>query len=248
MILDVNTDACIVMTNKLERLHRSAFPNAVRETLSKAALDVKKVTLLKSADNEFVKRQPNFFRANSRVDFAKGYNISAMKATVGMVEGGLKGGNNYAVKDLEQQEEGGVIGGRSFVPMDGARVGGNSKKIVKAINRISNIKKIANTRNVKGVNWSQRVIKSAVFAGKGGYVLDWRSGKSGILYRINSITRNGGNVLFKKTALFSVNKNRKLTIRATSFMKSAALETADKLEKIYIIEANKQIGRLMNKK
>ena len=49
MILNVNTDAVVALTNKLEKLHRSAFPVAVRSTLNSAAFDMKKDTILKSA-------------------------------------------------------------------------------------------------------------------------------------------------------------------------------------------------------
>ncbi len=42
MKLDVNTDSAIQLTAKLERLHRSSFPSAVRNTLNDAAFDMKK--------------------------------------------------------------------------------------------------------------------------------------------------------------------------------------------------------------
>lgn len=42
MQLNVNTDATVALTNKLEKLHKSAFPVAVRSTLNSAAFDMKK--------------------------------------------------------------------------------------------------------------------------------------------------------------------------------------------------------------
>jgi hypothetical protein len=94
--------------------------------LNKAAFDVKQNTMLKSAEASFVKRQPNFFKANSRVEMASGWDLDKMQATVGFNSSGLKGGsNNHAVEDLEQQERGGTIKSRSFIPTDSVPDGGS---------------------------------------------------------------------------------------------------------------------------
>ncbi|KKN42121.1 hypothetical protein LCGC14_0716250, partial [marine sediment metagenome] len=74
-ILNVNTDEVVRYSNKLEKLHRSAFPIAIRGTLNNAAFDVKQKTMPVSAEKEFVNRQPNFFKANSKVNMAKGFNV-----------------------------------------------------------------------------------------------------------------------------------------------------------------------------
>ncbi|MBL4809315.1 MAG: hypothetical protein JKY43_04565, partial [Phycisphaerales bacterium] len=42
---NVNTDAVVSLTNKLEKLHKSAFPVAVRGTLNSAAFDVKQKSM-----------------------------------------------------------------------------------------------------------------------------------------------------------------------------------------------------------
>ncbi len=252
MKLNVNTDAVVVMTNRLEKLHRSAFPTAVRETLNRAALDVKKDTLLRSADSNFVKREPNFFRANSRVEFARGYDVFTMQATVGMLEQNLKGEHNNAVQDLEQQERGGNIDGRSFLPLYKARVGNSMNKKVKANLRISDIRKTWNTRVVdarkqQAKNKKEAFVRAAIKAGAGGFVLSEEYFGSRILFRIDSVMSRvkGKNTVIRKTGIYSVKKGFQAKVKETNFMKNASLESGGKLERFYHEEGKKQIERLM---
>lgn len=241
MQVDINTDASVVFTNKLEKLHRSALPNAIRSTLNSAAFDVKKVTMPKSADDAFTKRVPNFFKANSRVEMAQGWSVKSMKATVGFTEGGLKGGRNFAVKDLEQQERGGTIKARSFVPSDQAR-GGSKTKPVRPGNRLSRIKKVVNSTQVAGENRQEKFIKSAVYAGKGGHVIG--NFQKAMLWKITSIRRVGRMTRIKKKALYSFERGRDVRVKGTGFMEKASMESAEKMEKWYIEAAKKQIQRL----
>ena len=106
MILNINNDKTVIFTNTLEKLHRSALPVAIRGALNKAAFDLKQKTMPESADKAFVNRSKNFFKANSRVAMAKGFDIGSMKSVTGFTEGRLRGSNNFAVQDLEQQELG----------------------------------------------------------------------------------------------------------------------------------------------
>lgn len=237
--LDVNTDDLNGYSKKLGMLHRSAFPNAVRGTLNSAAFDVKKTTLPASAAKTFIQRQPNFFKANSRVKQASGWNVSSMKATIGMVS--LKG-TNKAVDDLEQQEHGGVIRGRSFIPIRTARIGGSHSKNVKKQNRISGINNIVTARQARGKSRGQRFIKSVIYAGVGGYVLS----EAGILWRVNALNKNrrGG---MKLTALHSFKKKRSVKVDATHFMENAAEKTAKKIPGFYKKEAERQFKKYLGK-
>jgi hypothetical protein len=94
--------------------------------------------MLASADKHFEKRSPNFFRANSKVEKATGWDVKSMRATVGFVSHNLKY-NNEAVRELEQQEHGGSIDHRTFVPLDDARKGGNPTP-VRPMNRLKSIR------------------------------------------------------------------------------------------------------------
>lgn len=170
MQININTESTVKFTNRLEKLHRSALPTAIRQTLNKAAFDVKQNTMPVEARASFEQRQPNFFKATSRVQMANGWSVKSMKATVGFIENGLKGGDNYAVKDLEQQERGGTIRGRSFIPTDVAR-GGSSARPVRPSNRISRVRRVVNAASAHGKTRHEKFIRSAIYAGKGGYVI-----------------------------------------------------------------------------
>lgn len=240
MILNIDTNEVIKYTNTLEKLHRSALPNAIRGALNKAAFDVKQRTMPASAQKEFVNRQPNFFKANSRVDMAKGWSIESMQATVGFIESGLKGGsNNHAVDDLEQQERGGVIGGRSFIPTNTAR-GGSGVRPVRPGNRLTNIKKIVNANKFKGTE-KQKFNQAALEAGEGGFVIGTKAKK--ILWRIDSI--KDGRTVLKIKPIYSFEDKRKVKVKGTGFMQTASLSSGSRIEEFYIAEATRQVERLM---
>lgn len=245
--LNINTDEVVIWTNKLEKMHRSALPVAIRESLNRAAFDVKGTskggegTMLKTSKSAFVNRSTNFFKANSMVEKAKGFNTKSMQAMVGFTSAKLKGGDNFAVKDLEQQERGGKIGGKSFIPSDEAR-GGNSAKAVRPRNRLSKITKIIDARKGKGKSDGSKFHRAANKAGRGGHVLAKFKGKMN-LWRVNSLnkTKEGA---WKLTHLYTVDKDRKVSVSGTGFMRIASLKSGGKIERFYIKEAEKQIKRL----
>lgn len=242
MRININSDAVVQHTNRLERMHRSALPIAIRDTLNNAAFDVKQNTMPAKASTDFKNRQKNFFKANSRVDKADGFNIASMKSTVGFVEGGLKGGNNYAVKDLEQQEHGGKIDKKGFIPTLLARAGGNNMGLVKANARLSKIRNIIKAKNSPGKNKKERFVIAAAVAGKGGFVLS-----GNILFRIDTAPRSNirsGATKFKSTAVYSFKKGRSVNVRPTHFMEEASEQTQRKMDNFFIKNAERQINRL----
>lgn len=240
-IIDIDADAVVVFTNKLEKLHRSALPSAVRGTLNKAAFDVKQKTMPATSARTFTMRQANFFKANSRVDVAKGFDIGSMQSTVGFTEQSLKGQNNYAVRDLEQQERGGTIKSRAFIPTNIAR-GGSSSKPVRPGNRLAKVKNIVNSNGFKGTK-KQQFKQAAEKAGAGGYVIG--NSKTKILWRIDSISVRNGRLKVRKTPLYSFQDNRSVSVKGTGFMERASLQSGDKLNDFYIQEATRQIEKLM---
>ncbi len=239
MILKIDSSSVKEFTEKLEKLHRSALPSAVRGALNKAVYDVKKHTMPRSARKEFMERQQNFFKANSRFENATGFNISAMKSTVGMISTSLKGDHNYSVKDLEQQEYGGRIKKKSFIPLNTARSGNSNSRNVRPNARLKSINRIVNTKNAKGKNEKERFIKSVIHAGVGGNVLSKKNGIE-ILWRVNS-TKRTPDGRFKLTPLYSFDKGRSVNVGKTGFMRKASFETANNLDKFYIQEAERQI-------
>lgn len=251
MRLNINTDAAVVYTNKLEKLHRSGLPRAIRETLNGAALDVKKKTMPESARRMFDDRtNTNFFKANSRVKFASGFNTDKMEAVIGFVDTKLKGANNQAVDDLEQQELGGIIKGRAFVPLKKARVANNFKRVTRRKFRIADIKqKVIDAKKVRGSSAAERFTKAAIFAGPGRFVIGTNiTGKGNrILFGVRKIMRTDGNTVIAKDPLFAVKGGRQVKVKATGFMKVAAMKSSKKMEQLYIENAKDVIKFLKNK-
>lgn len=243
MFLNINSDATVVHTNRLEKLHKSALPSAIRNALNKAAFNTKQVTMPESADKVFIKRQPNFFKANSRVEMATGFDVNTMKSTVGFISESLRGANNFAVRELEQQEYGGDIPRRTFIPLDEAR-GGSSTSLVRPSNRLSNIKGLLDSNNGVGSK-KARFVKAAFKAGRGGFVIGNFGKKK--LYRIDSISKSTGKLNLKTKGLYSFDKGRSVKVGGTGFMRTASLTSANQMDRFYIAEANRQIQRLMAK-
>lgn len=225
-------------TNRLRELHKSALPVAIRETLNSAAFDVKKNTMPNAAKNSFIERQPNFFKANSKVEKSTGFNVNTMKSTVGFFSNNLKGSDNYSVKDLEQQENSGNIESKTFIPTVHARKGGSLRGLVKPNFRLKKIREkgIVEASKMGGKNKRQNYLIAANKAGVGGFVLYKK-----MLWRINSLSVKSK---VERTPIYSVVANRSVRVKGTNFMKNSSLESANKMNKYYLAEAEKQIKRL----
>lgn len=133
MKLDVNTDAAIQLTAKLEKLHRSAFPSAVRNTLNDAAFETKKLIPEKAKQN-FTIRQKNLFKVVSLVEKASGFNVNSMSSKIG-----IDGSKGSLSEGLEKQETGGNLKGRKLFAHNMGRVSGSLAKKIKAKNQFKNI-------------------------------------------------------------------------------------------------------------
>lgn len=242
MVLNINNNEVVKFTVILEKLRTSALPSAIRGTLNDAAFDVKQKTMPVQARAEFINRSPNFFKANSKVDMAAGFNVNSMKATVGFFSNNLKGQNNFAVKDLEDQEYSGSIDKKSFIPLDPARKSGYTS-LVKPANRLTAIKNIVVARNMGAGTKKQQFIKAIYKAGAGGYVLGSNVKGEEILWRVDSIDPNPDVKRFSLTPLYDFQKSRKVKVGETMFMRTASLNSADKLNKFYIAQAEFQVKR-----
>jgi len=244
MILNINTDAVVAFTAKLEKLHRSALPVAVRTALNSAAFDVKTETMPASADRTFIKRQANFFKANSKVEQAKGFDMKSMAAKVGFVP---FSGTNKAVDDLEQQEYGGGIDGRSFIALAQARTGRSWKRKPRAPYRMAQVlSNTVNAKDAKGKTEAEKFTKSAIHAGKGGFVIGNLVTSKGnkVVFEIRSVKRlKGGDTVIRSIPVFAVQRDRVVRPPATGFMRKSSLESASKIEEFYIEAAKKQIRK-----
>lgn len=248
MLLRIDDSALVKYTRDLEQVHRSALPNAVRYTLNDAAMDVKKVTMPKTSKEEFIERKHTFLKASSRVDFARGYDISSMKSIVGFIP--KAGDTSHSVEDLEQQEQGGDIDGRSFIALKEARTSRAWSKMVKSKNRLSQIRKEifnSESKSLHGVkNGKEAFTLSAIYAGKGGFVLGNQKNEKGnrFLYYINSIKRVEGDTKVNSTAVYAVKSKRKAEVKETRFMSRASISSANKMPMLFMKHAERELRRI----
>lgn len=247
MILNVNASAVSRHTATLEEISKKALPLAVRATLNTVAFNTKQKTMPAEAADAFEKRRPNFFRANSTVEMARGIEINNMRSIVGFVPKNDK--KAHSVQDLEQQEHGGVIPDRSFIALRKARVGKVWNKAVAAKNRMGTITpQIFNSAssNLNGVkNGKEAFTISAIYAQKGGFVLGNTVNHRGnrMLMYINSVHRlENGNTVVNSTPLYAVKKDREVRVKPTGFMEKASIEATKDMEKIFIKNAEKAIN------
>lgn len=245
--LHIDSSASITFTNDLEKLRRSALPVAVRNTLNKAAFHVKQVTMPESADKHFVKRKPNFFKANSKVFMAQGWDVNSMESTVGFISSNLQH-NNMSVKELQQQEYGGEIKDRDYVPLKTARGGNSNSGMVKPTNRIRvlNLSKVVDVKKASGRTAKEKFVKSAIFAGKGG-LLRAGLGSKEILFRITKVSREGNKTIIGKTPIYSYDEGRNVKIHPEGFMREASYKSALRLPEFYEQEAERQINKVFSK-
>jgi hypothetical protein len=246
-VLKLYNDSIKEYSLALEKVSRSAFPVAVRQTLNEAAFDVKKNTMIEQSDKAFIKRKPTFFKATSTANPAKGFDVATMKSEVGFVApSGIKE-SGHATKDLEEQEYGGDIDKRAFIATKGGRSGrGNVReKMTMALIK----KQIINGRKGRGKTAEESFIKSAIHAGVGGFVIGPQRNSQGnrALLLIQSIKRRGRDTVVKSKQIYSVKGKRKAHVKATHFMEKAADESAAKMNVTFVRESEKFWNRMQMK-
>jgi hypothetical protein len=228
------------LSKKLFKISETALPNVVRETINKAATDLKKEEI-PITSSIFINRNKTFFKATSRIEFAKGMNIDGMKAVVGFVEKTPQSGLSGPTSDLEQQEAGGTIYGRSFVAEAAAR-GGDYRKLIRPNYRLSVIKKkLIDQAKMSGQSKKEKFVQAVYQAGVGGFVLGDR-----FIWRVDQILSSDirtKNMRVKMTPLYSYKQNRQVNVHATKFMEKAADLASRKIEGIFTGLAQKRFER-----
>ena len=214
---DVNTDAAIALTAKLERLHRSAFPVAVRGTLNDAAFNTKK-RIPKAADGKFTIRQNNLFRKFVTVEKAKGFDLNKMAASVGI--DASKSRTKKVAEGLAAQERGGMVNSRKLLPMNQARISGSYGKKLRAKNRFNRINIAESRRRKAGAK----------------YVLI-RKGSKGTVFNVSK--KN------KITPIYHYRPTNKTRLNKRPFIKPSAKLAAKDMNKYYASQAERQFKRLL---
>jgi hypothetical protein len=239
MVVVIDSSAIADHAARLAKMSRSALPVVTRQTLNRAAYDVKKRTMPREADKTFVKRKKTFFKANSRVEQAQGFDINTMEAKVGFLP--KVADKSHSVEDLQEQEEGGDIKGRAFIALPKARTSNSWGKNVRVKNRLENMRNsIFDSKNgnlkVKG---KEGYVISALYAGVGGFVLNQSHTH---VSEITGIKRVGRNTKITQKTVYSVKKGRAAHVHATHFMRTASLDSAREMEKWFKELAEKKLN------
>lgn len=252
---NVNVESSVAMINKLQQLHKSAFPLAVRETLNDMAFDVKTKTLDQSAQKNFLhRRSQTFFKKFSGVNRATGWNINSMHADVGMTAQGTPRAAP-AVSHMQQQEEGGKITTGLDYLRD-TRTGKTNSSSVRGNRRWSNQTKLASNNftwkgkhQLSGGTTKSRMINSMFMAAHTAKVMMIKQANRNLYIQVNSISKYGSG---KFTNQFKINSKLLYISRsggndpvmATHFSREAAMATVPKTQSFWIKNAQKQITRL----
>lgn len=258
LVFNIDSSAIAGHAQTLRDLSKSAFPVVVRQTLNKAAFDVKMNTMPKEVKRVFEKRKPNFFKANSGVTQAQGFNMDTMRATVGFKP--KENDKSHSVEDLEQQEHGGEIANRAFIAIKGARSGKSFGGMVKRdmsmeyINSRMSVRtksSIADSLKNKARGNREKFIRTAIATGKGGFVLGTdRKGGARKLLRINSVKRIKGDTVVNSTPIYNVMGGREVKpgSKYRHFMEIASVLSQKKMENDFINLSEKKIKELIDKR
>jgi hypothetical protein len=246
-VFDVNTEASIQLTAKLGKLHKSAFPVAVRGTLNDAAFKTKKL-IPKAANSKFTTRQKNLFNSFTTVEKSPNtFDLRKMKSKVGIKNTTTR--TDKLTDGLVAQETGGTIKGRKLVPLDSSRTGENRSSKISKMNRFNNFQKKTPRRKINsgpGTKKSRfvRHVMSAAMEGANHVTIS--EGGKGIMYRIDSVKRlKTRKIKLKIKPIYYFRNTRKSNITKTPFIEPSAKIVTKKIPQLYKIQAERQFKRLL---
>ena len=244
--LNVNTDAAIILTAKLERMHRSAMPSAIRSTLNDAAFTMKKKEILSSARLNMTVRNPIFFKKFTGVKRATGFKVDTMYSEVGFKntdKNPIKG--KKAIEGMESNEFGGQDN-------DGGMYIGKSRNAKGLVKRNARFDKSKVTRGYKSSNIrtkkSNNNFMGRVFASIEDDKNVFINSKSGrFLVKAISVER-GTKDKKAKVKLEFLMRHRKQHIakaKATHFNREAAITTSKQMDGFYLKNAEFQFNKVL---
>jgi DNA-binding protein YbaB len=240
---NVNTEAVIHLTAKLERLNKSAFPSAVRATLSDGAFEMKIKNIAISAGKNMTVRNKTVFKKFTGVERAKfNRNVESMSATVGFIpKDGIKG--SKVPEGMEKNEVGGTDDdGMMYLPK--TRVTGSSKRLVRNKSRFDKSKIAKGTssfRKSKKLANIQNMMASA----KENAPTFIETSKGRFLVQVKSFgKKSNGKLNIKLDFLMRDRKYFKAKANATHFVKEAAQNTQKQMEKFYHTNAEFQFAKV----
>lgn len=246
LVLDVNTNETIEFTAKLEKLNRSAYPSAVRNTLNNAAFDMKKSGMLESAKKNFsTVRSPIFFKRFTAVNKADGFDVNSMRSVIGFVNSSDPSVKR-TVDGLEKQEKGGTID-------DGSRYlkasrGGNYGKRVQRRNYYDKNKVISGrSSQARGRGTRKSKFVSRMFRSKSeNKPFFINSMRGNFLVKTTSIRSANGRIRANLKFLMMSRDKTPVKVRRTSFVSDAANEQAKKMPMYFKRNAEYQFKKYLS--
>lgn len=241
-VIDLNNDEVIDFSAKLEKLHRSAFPSAVRNTLNQVGFDMKRTNIVKSAKQNFNRvKSPTFFRKFTVVDKAVGFDINRMSTTVGFVNS-TDPKIRRVVSGLIRQEFGGRIndGSRYLKAARGGRTNGK----VKQSNYFGNQKFLKGGLKRRSTRKSNFVAMAYASASTG-KSFSINTNKGSFVVRTKSLlsNRRSRKTSFKLDSLMMSRDKKPTSLTATRFMSEAAEMSSKKMNSIYSKQAEFQFKK-----
>jgi len=243
----VNTDATIALTARLERLNKSAFPSAVRSTLSDGAFEMKKKNILDSAKKNMEVRNPSFFRKFTGVKRANGFDVNSMYSEVGFKNtdpNPIKG--KKAIEGMESNEVGGSDNtGAMYLPK--ARTSNNRNRLVRKKARFAKEKLASGTSSkarTKKLNFVGNAYAS--FKEKAPTFIETSKGK--FLVQVTKFSSDHKKLNIKMDFLMRSRKQHVAKAKATHFNKEAAIVTSKQMDEFYVKNATYQFNRVLKGK
>lgn len=247
-VFNVNTNASIILTAKLERLNKSAFPSAVRSTLNDASFEMKKSNILESAKNNMTVRNPTFFKKFTGVKKATGFNVNRMYSEVGFKNtdpNPIKG--KKAIEGMESNESGGMDSTGAMY-LKKARTSNSLKKKVRRAARFDK-KKLAKgyKQSAKGGQSNVKKMFSSYMENAPTFI---KTKKGSFLIQVTNVSssikgKRKGKLDFKIDFLMRGRKKHKATAKATHFVKESAIKTSKQIEGFYAKNAEFQFNKVL---
>lgn len=243
---NVNNDATIILTAKLERLSKSAFPSAVRATLNDASFFMKKEGILDSAKKNMTVRNPTFFKKYTGVKRADGFNVNSMYSQVG-----FSSSNDRKVKKalegMVSNETGGTDSDGAMY-MKGARVSGSSKRVVRKAARFDKSK----VSKFRAKTFKNGKTQKDTFMSRAFTSLDDKapifitaSNGSRFLVQVTKINTTGTSPKVTMKFLMRPRKDHVAHAKATHFNREAALKTQKMMDQFYEKNATYQFNKVL---
>jgi hypothetical protein len=242
-MLKLDADSVIKLTVTLEKLHRSALPSAVRNTLNNAAFETKKEIPIQGA-KRFITRRKTFLKAFSVVDKASGFKINSMVSMAGI---NSKKGADTA-NELEKQEFGGNLDTGRLVPHDDARISASKERRLQIKNRLNKLeahKASKAYRSHRGTKKSKFVaaVMSTAASGKKYMLLENKG--TGMLYELKSLKnrKSGRGASFKLKKVFYLKKAESANVNGRGFIRAAKTKASKSINIFYKKNAEYQLNK-----